>query len=79
MIFLIAFLTSIIFTTTLIGVGSLVMGSVYRDRSLLFFGLKALLIAVLALIVTYVLLLPYIKELEDGLKTFAEVLISILK
>jgi hypothetical protein len=55
------------------------MGSVYKDRSLIFFGLKALLVAVLAVIVTYLLLLPYIKELGVGLKTFAEVLISILK
>gem|GEM_PF-4794061 len=67
MVFLSAFLTFLIFITTLIGLGSLVMGSIYRNRSLIFFGLKALLIAIVAVTIIGVLL-PHMKDLGAGFK-----------
>lgn len=68
--FLYAFITSIAFITTLIGVGSLVMGSIYRDRSLIFFGLKALLIAILAFIVICIFLWQQLNALGEGIANF---------
>lgn len=46
--FLYAFLTFIVFITLLLGGASLITGSIKRDRSLIIFGLKALLITILA-------------------------------
>jgi hypothetical protein len=77
--FLYAFITFIIFISLLIGVGSLVMGSVYKNRSLIFFGFKSLLVAGLAVTISWVLLWSFVKELGPGFKIFAEFLMSIFK
>jgi len=77
--FLYAFLTFIAFITLLLGVSSLIMGSIYKDRSLIFFGLKAILIAIVVIAIIGVLLWPYIIELMPGFKKVAEFLTSIFK
>jgi hypothetical protein len=61
--FLYAFLTFIIFISGLIGVAFLVMGSIKRDRSSIVFGLKTLLVTVLAISLSYVLVWPFIKTI----------------
>ena len=61
--FLYAFLTFIAFITGLFSVFYLVMGSIKKDRNLIVFGLKVLLVAVLAIVIKYGVLLQLIKGL----------------
>jgi hypothetical protein len=65
--FLNAFLTFITFITLLLGGASLITGSIKRDRSLIVFGLKALLIAILAFMASCIFLWPHLKALGVGL------------
>jgi peptidoglycan/LPS O-acetylase OafA/YrhL len=62
-IFLFAFLTFVAFITMLIGGASVAMGSINKDRGWVVFGLKVLLIAILAFIASCIFLWPHLKAL----------------
>jgi hypothetical protein len=61
--FLFAFITFIAFITLLIGGASAIMGLVNKDRGWTIFGLKVLLITILAAAVFYALSLTFMKEI----------------
>ena len=61
-IFLYAFLAFVILITLLIGVASFAMGTVNKDRGWVVFGLRVLLVAVLAIILSCVLAWPALRS-----------------
>ena len=77
--FLYAFLTFIIFVAGLIGVASVAMGAINKDRGWVVFGLKALLVTVLTIILCCILAWPYIIRLGLHIKSILESLLSIFK
>jgi len=75
-----AFLTFVTLITLLIGGASYIMGLVNKDVGWTKFGLRVLLVTVLAFTVSCVLLWPHIKEVAGhGLKSFKNIIASILK
>ena len=74
-----AFLTFIIFITGLIGVASVLMGIINKDRGWVVFGLKALLVTVFTIALFCVLAWPYINRLGFHIKSILQSLLSVLK
>lgn len=59
--FLLAFLAFVAFITLLIGGASAIMGLVNKDRGCTVFGLRALLVTIVAVVVFYALSLTFMK------------------
>jgi len=75
-VFLYAFLAFVSFITLLIGVASFVMGTINKDRGWVVFGMKVLLIGVLAFIASCIFLWPYIK---GGLEKIIDSILNMFK
>lgn len=67
--FLYAFITFITFISLLIAVASLAVGSIKRDRSLVVFGLKALVITILGTVLFYALAFTFMKDVALHFKS----------